>query len=145
MDPSATRRIGRLLGQAYALWQRRTYGRLAQMGFPEIRPAHSPVFRSIDPRGTRVVDLALRAAMTKQSMAYLVKSLEDLRLVEIAEDPDDRRARLVRLTPRGTQAADALAASSREVESDLAGLIGAEDVEALRAVLIRLNRLDPVP
>jgi hypothetical protein len=41
------------------------YASLAEKGFPEIRPAHSAVFRNISPGDSRLTDLADQAGMTK--------------------------------------------------------------------------------
>ena len=139
MGSATEPRIGRLLGEAYSLWQRETYAALADKGFPEIRPAHSPVFRHIQPEGTRTVDLASRASMTKQSMGYLVSSLAKMGFVELAPDPADARARLVRLTSKGKKANSALASSSRRLEVFLGEHIGADQLDSLRDMLIDLQ------
>jgi hypothetical protein len=44
---------------------------MAEAGFPDIRPAHSNLFRNMTEGGSRVSELAERAQMTKQSMGYL--------------------------------------------------------------------------
>ena len=75
--------------------------RLAAAGYSDIRPAHSRVFENIEADGTRLTELAERARMTHPSMSELVAGLERLGYVERVPDPDDGRARLVRLTPAG--------------------------------------------
>jgi DNA-binding MarR family transcriptional regulator len=76
--------------------------RLAAAGFADIRPAHSRVFENLDLRhGTRLIELAERAQMTHQSMSELVASLEERGYVERCPDPADRRAKIVRFTPKG--------------------------------------------
>ena len=63
-----------------------------------IRPAKGAVFRHIAVTGSRVADLAAPARITKQSMAYLVESLAASGYVAMAPDPEDGRAKRVRLT-----------------------------------------------
>ena len=75
--------------------------RLAELGYDDLRPADSRVFENLDPDGTRITELAARAQMTQQSMSELVAGLEARGYVERAPDPADRRARVVRLAPRG--------------------------------------------
>ena len=77
--------------------------RFAERGHPEIRPPHGNVMQFLDDGGTRVSVLSERAQMTKQSMAELVAHLERLGYVERVPDPSDRRAKLVRATPRGKE------------------------------------------
>ena len=133
-------RIGRLLGAAYSLWQRETYQALVEMGFEEVRPSHSPVFRYVEPEGTRIGDLADRAGMTKQSMAYLVRSMEDRSLAHVQADPEDGRARLVVLTARGCAAAAALIDASLRAEGAMTQRFGNSEVEVMRQSLSALVR-----
>lgn len=133
------RTLGLLLRRPYEALQAQVYGGLAARGFPEIRPAHSAVFRHIAAGGSRLTDLAARAGMTKQSMAYLVDSLERDGFLALAPDPSDGRARLVRLTARGRRVWDALIALSAEAEAALAARIGAERHAAFRALLEEVN------
>ncbi|MEE4205865.1 MAG: MarR family transcriptional regulator [Erythrobacter sp.] len=112
---------------------------MAGAGFPEVRPTHSPVFRHIRPEGSRASELAVRARMTKQSMAYLVDDLTRAGLLQSRPDPADRRARLVSLTPRGKEAEKTLARLSTQAEGELAKQIGEEELEALRSLLRRAN------
>ena len=80
--------------------------------------------------------------MTKQSMSYLVSSLEADGFVEIVNDPADARAKLVRLTEKGVQAEKALSASSTSLEAVLSEQIGEDRLEALRSTLIELVECD---
>lgn len=130
--------LGALLRAPYGLLSERVYGGLAARGFPDVRPAHSAVFRHITPRGCRLTELAERAGMTKQSMSYLVESLAAGGYVTSAADPSDGRARLVQLTARGRRVWDALVALSAEAEAEAAGAMGADRVALLRALLAEL-------
>jgi DNA-binding MarR family transcriptional regulator len=103
-----------------------------ERGFPDIRPAHGAVFRYIAEEGSRVSDLADRAGMTKQSMAYLVAYLEEHGYVTLVPDARDGRAKLARVTDRGAAVQAAAAALSREVEGEWAHALGGESMAALR-------------
>jgi len=129
------RTLGALLRLSYEALQREVYGGLAARGFPEIRPAHSAVFRHIGPQGSRLTALAERAGMTKQSMAYLVEGLAAAGHVTSAPDPDDGRARIVRLTARGERVLAALLALSAEAEARVAERIGERRATKLRRYL----------
>jgi DNA-binding MarR family transcriptional regulator len=130
--------LGSLLRRPYEALQHRIYGRLAERGFADVRPAHSSVFRYILPKGSRVSDLAERAGMTKQSMAYLAQSLTELGYTAISPDPDDGRAKLVTLTERGEAVWRALVDLSAEAETEAADLLGPDRLTALRADLAAL-------
>ncbi|MBN8874980.1 MAG: winged helix DNA-binding protein [Rhodospirillales bacterium] len=137
--------LGALLRLPYGHLQRVVYGGLAARGFPDIREAHSAVFRTITPQGARVSDMAERAGMTKQSMAYLVEALAGAGYVTVTADPDDRRAKRVRLTARGEAVWEALIALSAAAEARLAARIGAAKMASLRALLGELAAAIPPP
>lgn len=103
--------------------------------FSDIRPTHGCVFRYIDERGLRLTEIAERGNMTKQSAGEVVDYLVARGYVERCPDPDDRRAKLVRLTERGEAAQaygfDLLA----EIEQRWGERYGGERIAGLRAVL----------
>ncbi|WP_426954855.1 MarR family winged helix-turn-helix transcriptional regulator [Muricoccus radiodurans] len=137
---SATERtLGYLLRRPYETLQAQVYGQLAGRGFPDIRPAHSAVFRFIAPAGSRVSELAERAQMTKQSMSYLVEALAGGGYVTVGPDPEDGRAKRVRLTARGRAVSEALVALSRKVEAGFAARLPPGRMAALRDLLGELT------
>ena len=93
--------IARLLLQALRAVQVTYLERLAERGYPGVRPGHIPVFAGLDPDGTRVTDLAERGGMTRQMMGRLVRELEQLGYLATRTDPADQRAVLVTMTDRG--------------------------------------------
>jgi DNA-binding MarR family transcriptional regulator len=132
--------LGASLRLPYEALVQCVYTELAQHGFPDIRPSHGAVFRHVLPDGSRVTDLAGRARMTKQSMAYLVDYLHERGYVEFAPDPTDGRAKLVRLTGRGTRVLETLVAIGQRTEAELTNELGAEQMAILRALLERLRQ-----
>jgi DNA-binding MarR family transcriptional regulator len=92
--------------------------RLHVAGDEHATAAHHPLFESIDREGTRLSVLAARAGMTHQSMGELVGTLERRGYVERVADPDDGRARLVRLTQKGRWAVRLAVAEIDEIEAE---------------------------
>ena len=129
------RTLGALLRLPYEALAARVYGGLAARGFGDIRVAHSAVFRHIAPSGSRITELAERAGMTKQSMAYLVEGLAAGGYLRVGPDPDDGRARRVCLTARGGDALETLLELSAEAEADIARRIGTRRLATLKAIL----------
>lgn len=113
------------------------YRRLAEAGFDDVRPAHGAVLRHIARDGSRVTDLAQRAHMTKQSMAELVAWLQQRGYAEMTPDPQDGRAKLVRLTDRGWQVHATLVNASKAFEKEYAQSVGAAEWKRLRSLLER--------
>ena len=138
--PEQADTLGALLRSPYRKLSERLYAEMASTGFPEIRPAHSVVFRHITQSGSRLTDLAEVAGLTKQSMAYLVGYLEKHGYVTIATDPDDGRAKLVQLTKRGQSFIKALLAASFRLETDIGKKMGNAKLQTLRASLKDLSQ-----
>ena len=113
---------------------------LAEMGYPDIRPTHTLIFALVDREGIRLTDLAERAQMTKQLVNYLVTSIEELGYVERVPDPEDGRAKIVRLTERGFAASQAGNEIIQSIEKAWAEKLGARDMQELRSLLERLVR-----
>ncbi len=112
--------------------------RLAERGYPDIRPAHGNVFGHIQPDGSRLTELAERAQITKQSMAYLVDYLETRGYVERMPDPEDGRARVIRLTERGWEVRQIGAEIIDQIEGQWKTNIGEEKMHQLRSLLEEL-------
>lgn len=137
--PNQAQTLGALLRTPYRKLSQNLYGRLAKAGFPEIRPAHSAVFRNISPDGSRTTELAEQADMTKQSMGYLVDYLERHGFVRLEPDPKDGRAKIVRLTPRGRRVTQTLVQSSAHLEEQVAMTMGQKSLGQLRRQLVALS------
>jgi DNA-binding MarR family transcriptional regulator len=113
--------------------------RLEAMGYEGFRASHGTIGQHIADEGSRITDLAELAQVSKPSVVYLVNDLERLGYVERVADPDDGRAKRVRLTERGARAQRAGSEIVREIEQDWSALLGAEDFATLRALLQRLH------
>jgi len=113
---------------------------LAEAGFDDIRPAHTAVFQHIRAEGSRLTELAERAQLTKQSMAYLVDYLDQRGYVERQADPTDRRASLIVLTERGWAEVRAALKIIAAIEQDWASRLGKRRMQELRALLTDLGR-----
>ena len=119
--------------------------RLADEGFADIRPGHGCVFRFIEAEGSRLTEVASRAGMTKQSVGEVVADLERLGYVERVPDPDDRRAKIIRLSERGWDAERAAKVILADIERGWAREVGEERVAELRGTLEAVLAAAQVP
>lgn len=126
--------LGALLRTAYRALMEGFEPGLAAAGYGDVRLSHTPVLQPLSLRreGMRASELATLAGMTKPSIGYLIDSLEQCGYVERVPDPSDRRAQLVRLTPRGWQMSQTGRRLVRQAEARWADLIGHGSVEELR-------------
>jgi DNA-binding MarR family transcriptional regulator len=81
------------------------------------------------------LQLAERLGVDRTTMVDLVDRLEASGWVQRRADPDDRRARLVDLTPRGRKALAAGIAASDEVEQRFLAALSDTDQRTLRRAL----------
>jgi DNA-binding MarR family transcriptional regulator len=137
----------RLLDAAFDQFVGELARRVAETQYSDIRPSHGCVFGNIDPEGTRLTDLAERAHMTKQSVGEVTTDLERRGYLERVPDPNDGRAKIIRLTERGRTAQALGRELIDEIEQEWAERFGAERVAALRDALevITAEALDAVP
>jgi DNA-binding MarR family transcriptional regulator len=130
--------IGLLLRLLYQHYAQDIDAALREAGFGDLRPAHANVFPFLPPEGISVSELAALASVRKQTMAEAVDQLERMGYVERRPNPRDRRSRLVFLTARGASVKPVTHATAARVEERWAELTSPEELEALRASLLRL-------
>jgi DNA-binding MarR family transcriptional regulator len=130
--------IGLLLRLLYQTYSHDIHTALLDAGFGDIRPTHANVFPFVPPEGITVTELAELARVRKQTMAEAVDQLERMGYVERRPNQRDRRSRLVFLTERGASVKPVTHATAALVEERWAELTSPEELEALRASLLRL-------
>ena len=108
---------------------------LAARGHPEMRPAHGFAMQAIGTFGATAADVGRRLGVSKQAAGKTIDRLAELGYVERGGESADRRRKLVRLTPRGTEALMLSASAFEHVRARWAGLLGADRVAALEADL----------
>ncbi|HEX2916556.1 MAG TPA: MarR family transcriptional regulator [Chloroflexia bacterium] len=120
--------------------------RLEKVGYGDIRPTHTIIFALVGTEGIRLTDLAERAQLTKQLVNYLVTAMEERNYVERIPDPEDGRAKLVRLTEKGQAAAAAGRSIIQSIEQEWADLVGKDAMSDIRTnleQLVKAVRHDP--
>jgi DNA-binding MarR family transcriptional regulator len=130
--------IGLLLRLVYQHYAQEIEIALREGGFDDVHPAAANVFPFVPPDGISVSELADLARVRKQTMAQAVDQLERTGYVERRSNPRDRRSRLVFLTERGASVTPVTHAAAGRVEDRWADLTSPQDLEALRASLLRL-------
>ena len=101
----------------------------------EARPSHARLLPYVDAEGTRLTVLAARLGVTKQATGQLVEELEGEGLLVREADPEDGRAKRVKLTPRGKKAVSDVTAQLAQLEAGLVAALGEGQGAALEAML----------
>lgn len=130
------RLIGALLRVPFLTVVDCIYNGLIEAGFDDIPRAHLAVFRHIDETtGSRLIDLAEEAQISKQSMDYLVDYLEEHGYVVRVADAHDKRAKRIQLTERGQEVMRKAREITRGVEQEWATELGPERMSQLMSIL----------
>ncbi len=82
--------------------------------------------------------VARSLAVSKQNMTGMMTRLEQLGLVERAEDPQDLRSAKVRLSRRGRSVIERLMPAYEKWRDSLGGEIGSRDLQTLERAVNRL-------
>ncbi len=131
-----THNAGRIMGNALSRFEDRVLAILDAAGHPGTRRSHVNLTRHLDLEGTRITELARRAAMTNAAMTELIDQCAAMGLVERHDDPADRRARIVRFTPAGRVWLAAFGEAVAKAQQEMAGEVGEPGMSVL------MSRLD---
>jgi DNA-binding MarR family transcriptional regulator len=111
------------------------HAELARRGHPDLRPAHGFALQAIGLEGVTATEVGRHLGITKQAAGKTIDRLADLGYVQKADDTQDRRRKLVRITPRGLDALAASAAIFEDIRARWSGMLGADRLSALEAGL----------
>jgi DNA-binding MarR family transcriptional regulator len=134
----ADQALSRMLLEAFRALDEVTATALGDRGV-DLSPSHARAILLIERTGTRLSDLAQRAAITKQAMMQVVDDLQERGLVRRAADPNDSRAKVVRLTAKGLRQRAEARRAVATVESRARRSVGDRRYEALKVVLVELS------
>lgn len=131
--------LSHLLLEAFRSLDREIEAALEDRGAGELRPSQALALLLVDRAGTRLSELAQRAAITKQAMMQLVDDLQEMGCVRRVPDTEDGRAKMVRLTAKGLRLRASSRKSIQAVESRIRRRLGGRRYEALRAALAEVT------
>jgi DNA-binding MarR family transcriptional regulator len=86
--------------------------------------------------GLRVTELAEHVGMTAQAIGEFVRDLAAVGLLEVVPDPSDGRARIVRPTPAGLEAAEQWRRDIAAMEEHWRERVGPRRWDTMRRVLL---------
>jgi DNA-binding MarR family transcriptional regulator len=97
--------FGQVLFKCARLLNERAIARVNEEGGrPLLRQSITNMLPHLAAEGIRLTDLARKVGVTKQATSKLVMELVDEGVLALVPDPEDARAKLVRITPAGMKA-----------------------------------------
>ncbi|MGO9509029.1 MAG: MarR family winged helix-turn-helix transcriptional regulator [Mycobacterium sp.] len=107
----------------------------AAAGLDGIRPAQSVGLVPLATGGLHASDLADRLGVSRQAVAQAVAALERNGYVTREPNPDDARAQIIELTPRGRQALRVMRSNALDVQKRWEQTLGPKRFDELRTTL----------
>jgi DNA-binding MarR family transcriptional regulator len=114
--------------------------RLPQLGFTDVRPAFAFVLLASREQSLTGNEIALLMGMSKQAASKLVDAMEAADYLVRRAHPDDARAKLLHVAPRGKKLLEAAERIYAELEGEWAAILGKRRVAALRDDLSEVLR-----
>ncbi len=110
---------------------------LEAAGWPRTSRTKSMILINVADGVTRPIQIAANLGITRQAVHLALEELRKDGLVEMAPDPEDGRAKLVRFAPgkRGDAMRNDALASLQRIESTLKARIGAKRYDALKTIM----------
>jgi DNA-binding MarR family transcriptional regulator len=107
----------------------------AAAGLDGLRPAQSVALVPLAAGGLHASNLADRIGVSRQAVAQAVAALERHSYVNRVPNPDDARARIIELTPRGRQALRVMRSNAVDLEKRWQQILGQRRLGELRKTL----------
>jgi DNA-binding MarR family transcriptional regulator len=137
--PAPIDHIGWRLWRLAWAWKARFEAEMVGLGHTWFGEARSAVLAHLGPKGTPQSSLPGRMGLTKQAVQQLVDGLVEDGIVERRPDSDDRRGRIIALTPAGLSVMADAETVKRRIEADYRDLLGAGRFDALSRALDELH------
>lgn len=115
------------------------FGYLRHRGFVDLRQSLFDLFRFPGPEGMTPTQLAGHVGLSKQALNPLLNELEGLGYLLRVSDPNDRRSRTLRLTPRGLELVTAIREALESLEARARHGLGPKRYESLLEALTAIR------
>ena len=140
-DEFLVNHIGADLWRTFRTYERAMFVRVAKLGFEDIAVADSDVLVHISTQGTRLSTIAKARGLTKQSVHERVHSLVERGYLEMFDDLDDKRAKVVCYTKKGLKFVRALKSVKQQMQNEIQLLLGPNQLHSLHRMLAKLGDL----
>ena len=108
---------------------------LRQKGWPNVTRSQSMVMVSVVLGVVRPADIARNLGVSRQAAHLTINGMVKIGLLELVDDPEDGRSKIVVISERGGQMREHARQASTLMSQELARRIGADRLQALREAL----------
>lgn len=121
-----------------ARWNEQMDDARAETEFASVRPADMRVFAQLRGREVRLSDIHREMGFSRQAAQQAVDRLVAQDMIAVAAVPGSKRDKLVSITQKGQRWRVIAASQIRQIEDQIAHVIGEDGKEGLRRCLIDL-------
>jgi DNA-binding MarR family transcriptional regulator len=111
---------------------------VARSGIDDMRAPFGYVIRALADRDRTLTELAGLLGVSKQAAIKVIDQMEMRGYLTRETHPDDRRVKVLRLTPKGRRVRRTALAASHRIEQELRADVGDATVDELRRALEQL-------
>lgn len=108
---------------------------LRQRGWPTVTRPQSMVMINVALGVTRPSDIARALGITRQAVHSTINGMVEIGLLELVDDPQDKRSKVVVISERGAKMREHAREAASLMSQELARRIGADRMDALREAL----------
>jgi DNA-binding MarR family transcriptional regulator len=139
-EPSDHHYLSDWVALARQAWIRETRARLARQGFNDYRRSDAFLLRRLRRASSSLGEMGSDLEMTRQGARKLVEGLVQRGYARVARDATDARRFNVELTASGAAYAEAIVATIRSMNREIAKNISRDDLEVALSVMQTFTR-----
>lgn len=127
--------LRQLLSQKYDWIENRLHQMAQETGYGHLTPALTRLFGHIRKKPISISDLARRMMISRQAVHKLLIEAQDMGYVELLDDENDKRIKLVKFTAKGLEMSQTCINDLTQIEDSLIQTLGEEDFAHLKRIL----------
>jgi len=144
-DSFLSQNIKGLMMTLIARWNAEMDDARQQTEFAAVRPADMRVFAQLRGRTMRLSEIHREMGFSRQAAQQAVERLAGHDMIQVIPNSESKRDKLVIITDKGQRWRIIAAQQIRNIETEIAKLIGDEETEVLRQILVTLTATQPDP
>ena len=133
-----------LLMKAYNWFDIALQQSVEHFGIPRLSRQQAMLMTNLIYSDGRPVELARALGVSRQAIHYTIRELVELDIIEVVDDPEDARGRIVCMSRNGRRLAARVRAIVAALEAELAKRIGISAERALHKALVQDWGLPPM-
>lgn len=116
----------------------------AENGHGDLKMSFAVVMTHAGLDDARLSDIAVKNGLSKQAVSQTARELANLGYIRLLPDPDDARARIITLTPRGRALIAESVRSIETIRAELAARMGQEAFAAFESAIAAVWACSPL-